>query len=717
MTTINFNRKNQDLIDSNGYRGNNNLNNIEFRFEFEDTKFLWKELMRLNAEHIERSGDLSTLEPYVENILYSRMMSDDIDYLSNDYITQLITLLQFIGQYLVYIQKRLESENENYINTINQLQNKIKDSERSEQLYEELKSQNKEKDFIIKTYQNMIKNGYDLNIENDKNNVENDITINLKSKKLVQTERKYYPCSICAGKKFKSQKYLDEHIKRRHYDLIESDFDQVKESNLENKNYKQVFEGRLNDMKSYFENVLKNIQENNGFNFLSRKIDNIQNQIIYQNNNNNRLNSNNNQNGICTVCGKLLHNMINNNNINIVNNQKKEEEKEKNKNNTERYRNINYRKNEKKEQSSTILNLNLTNENNQFERNKKRSTTSRVKESSKIMDNIYSQKEGNIIKNTYNINIDNNKKSLSESIKNEFKTNVTNNNSENSNLKNNALEEDKKHNDKKNDDLKKSKRYTNTPEGNSLSKIKSSNNSISNGQNKIIESNYNIRSNNNSNNPYSNPSLNKDVEDPKNVLESFKIKFMKRDKKYKGEIDDYKNIDFPNVYKKQDDEIKKKINERIGIAEKVKPKTVNSFIKEFQKEKDNNNINDIRYNKFKNYIFEALDLNKIIEDYNNYFPLKNTSKNSYISIQNNKNSLNLSSNKQSISGNKSTSKVYDNNSVDKEKDTFLNNDNKINNYDETTMSIIKNNLNQTNNPQTIHQNITIGYDLKNSVYN
>lgn len=740
MTSSNFNRQNQDLLNINTFRGNNNLNNQEFMFKYEGTKFLWKELMRLNTDFIERSGDISTLEPYVENILYSRMMPDDIDYLSNEYITQLITLLQFIGQYLVYTQERLESENQNLRYTINDLQNKIKDSERSEKLYDELKSQNKEKDFIIKTYQKMVKNGYGLNNGDDKNIVINEENINLRSKKQVQTERKYYPCTICAGKKFISKKYLDEHIRRRHYDLMESENEEKKESNLENKDYKQIFEGRLNDMKRYFENILKSVQESNGINFLSRKIDDVQNQIIYQKN----INSNSNINGICAVCGNHLHNLMNNpNNMNILNlNNTTNPIKisEGNKDNSNKNKNIN-QKYERKEK----IDININYKNDPFERTKKRSISSRIyNDPSKLENKTSSHKEENSITNTYNININtqsknkdlkqNQNNTLSDSIKKEFKTNSINFEPNNTNVKNEPSKEDIKENTSPKT-LVESKKYINerTPDGSyqlKVSKINNSNNSNDSNGNQNNNTGKNdyidysskmdkkdedkIMSNNNSNNPGSKPSINQSKNDPKEVIDSFYKKFMKRDNKYKGEISDYKNIDFPKIYKKQDNNINMKIIERLGDEENVKRETVDKFIKKLD---DYENDND---KKYKDCIYEALGLGNIIEDYKNLMKSKNKTKNSNISNQNNNTSQSLSHNQQSISENKKSSKLNDNNPVVKEKDNK-------DNYNETTMSMIKHNMNQTNMNQTnldqtnldhdkkINQNVILGFDLANSV--
>ena len=82
----------------------------------------------------------------------------------------------------------------------------------------DLRKQNQEKDFIIKTYQDMIKGGYGMSEGIDNKNVIEKDNINLRSKKDGTNDKNnYFYCKICSGKKFYSQKFLDEHMRRRHY--------------------------------------------------------------------------------------------------------------------------------------------------------------------------------------------------------------------------------------------------------------------------------------------------------------------------------------------------------------------------------------------------------------------------------------------------------------------------------------------------------------------
>ena len=95
--------------------------------------------------------------------------------LSEEYIIQLVTLLQLTGQYLVYTQKMLEEENERLMDENSYLKNNLTENEKYSKIIEDLNRQNQEKDFLIKTYQDMIQtngiNNIDLN--NNKNSKTN----------------------------------------------------------------------------------------------------------------------------------------------------------------------------------------------------------------------------------------------------------------------------------------------------------------------------------------------------------------------------------------------------------------------------------------------------------------------------------------------------------------------------------------------------------------
>ena len=277
MNSNNFNEDN-NLINSNEIKNNDLISSQEFMFNFFNTKFLWKELMKINTKYIERSSDISLITPYVQNILCSRLTTDILDMLSEDYIIQLVTLLQLTGQYLVYTQKMLEAENDQLKENISYLKNNLTDNDKYQRIIEDLNRQNQEKDFLIQNYQDMIQTG------NGINDIDKDI--NSKSNKdFNSTKKTYYYCSICSGKKFKSQEYLDEHMERRHYNQKEffkqrGEREEKKDQDI---NYRQLFESKLNKMKNELESMIKQKEENNEFALLNKRLELLQNQILQQN--------------------------------------------------------------------------------------------------------------------------------------------------------------------------------------------------------------------------------------------------------------------------------------------------------------------------------------------------------------------------------------------------------------------------------------------------
>ena len=280
MNSKDFNEQNNNLINSNEMKNNDLLASNEFMFNFNKGKFLWKELMKINTKYIERSGEISLITPYVQNILYSRLTLDNIDMLSEEYIVQLVTLLQLTGQYLVYTQRMLEEENEQLKEQINYLKMNITDNDKYQRIIEDLNRQNQEKDFLIKTYQDMIQTRNGINEIDNKN---------LKSNKDdYNSNKNYYYCSICSGKKFKSKKYLDEHMERRHYNQYNMlrDSGDREERKVQDKDYKKDFEDKLNMMKNEIEAMIKQKEENNEFALLNKRLALLQNQILEQNYNN-----------------------------------------------------------------------------------------------------------------------------------------------------------------------------------------------------------------------------------------------------------------------------------------------------------------------------------------------------------------------------------------------------------------------------------------------
>ena len=238
--------------------------------------------MKIRTKNIESTGDVSILSPYVENILYTRLDLENLDLLSEEYIIQLITLLQLIGQYLVYTQKMLESENYNLKQNIIYLKNNLIENEKYQSIIDNLNRQIQEKDFLIRTYQNMTQNGNDINDINSE-----DKDINMKNiSEISYIKKTYYYCNICLGKKFKTQKYLDEHMIRRHYNFKDLYINkkEIEEKKEQDELYRLEFNEKINLIKSQYDTLFIQNEDNREFDILNKKFELLQNQIMLQNN-------------------------------------------------------------------------------------------------------------------------------------------------------------------------------------------------------------------------------------------------------------------------------------------------------------------------------------------------------------------------------------------------------------------------------------------------
>ena len=656
MNSNDFNNtQKNNLINSNEVKNNDLLKSQEFNFNFIGTKFLWKELMKLNTKYIERSGDISLITPYVQNILCSRLTQDNIDMLSEEYIIQLVTLLQLTGQYLVYTQKMLEEENERLIDENSYLRSNLNENEKYSRIIDDLNRQNQEKDFLIKTYQDMIqtRNGInDIDLDDNKNN-----------KNLKSSKKKYYYCSLCSGKKFISQKYLDEHIERRHYnqkDLIRSSGQKEEEKSIEKKNYRQVFEDKLNLIVKDFELKMKQQEENNDFALLNEKIESLKQKMLEQNLNNEELINKNNINYQSSINyqQKITKNEIKDN---VTNKEykKKYEEMKKRYDELKKKAEVDYKEmlmkyNEQEKKLNELQNLS-----NNIEKDKSnRILNEPVKNTNTIMRNQNKYNTNDMIRiKTYE---DDNKIN-----------NVNNHINDINNINTESFRQDNKNNQNKKtgislndisneqDNPNGGKIFDNSEKGTTPIGDESFNKNQKENNKNIENKNINNNNNNiNNNNDFENSEIiqsknifisNIDQEKNKklkaldnnnmrsqNVLNSININnnkkneiipstlskfgkaFEERDENYRGIEDDYNKITIPEKYKYN---IEQKIEDKKEeIKEKFNSSTNSKNVKKLMEEKNNR---DSIYKKYYEKLNEALNIEDALNSYNKYQQEKN----------------------------------------------------------------------------------------------
>ena len=258
-----------------------NLNNKEINAMNEKKRFLWKEINTLNYN--EFNNDEKILEnPVIKNILNSNINENEIQNMPENYLVNLIHTLQNLANNAIKNNNFLENENKQLYHDLEMMKtNNEYLSQKNIKINQKLNTLNKQRNEEKKTM-------HDLFEENNNNY------------NFLRT-KKYY-CEICTNKKFKSQKYLDEHIARRHPDYINK---RLKQKNKkENKLNIELYQKKLNDMKNYFDNLIYKSIKKIQYIKINEKLNSLQN--LYE-------------------MGKYFNN-INNNNITNINNSSYQEE-------------------------------------------------------------------------------------------------------------------------------------------------------------------------------------------------------------------------------------------------------------------------------------------------------------------------------------------------------------------------------------------------------
>lgn len=293
-----------------------NLNNKEINAMNEKKRFLWKEINTLNYN--EFNNDEKILEnPVIKNILNSNINENEIQNMPENYLVNLIHTLQNLANNAIKNNNFLENENK--------------------QLYHDLEMMKTNNEYLS---QKNIKINQKLNTLNKQRNEEkktmHDLFEEISNNYNFLRTKKYY-CEICTNKKFKSQKYLDEHIARRHPDYINK---RIKQKNKkENKLNTELYQKKLNDMKNYFDNLIYKSIKKIQYIKINEKLNSLQNlyemgKYFNNINNNNIININNSsyQEEINIENNSEINtNNLNNNNINTNLNNNIIEEKEKEK--------------------------------------------------------------------------------------------------------------------------------------------------------------------------------------------------------------------------------------------------------------------------------------------------------------------------------------------------------------------------------------------------
>ena len=245
-------------------------NNPNLVFKEKTQRFLWKELMKIDINYIKSSKDIYILENYLDNLLNSYFEEGEIQMLPEEYIAHLVNLLQITAEYLYYIQNRLIEENKTLNIKLSQSMKMSQGYQTNEDLVNRLKRENKEKDMLLMTYQKMITSkGGNLKSKGITSKVDD----NYDSEGIGRSKQRFY-CQFCSGKKFSSEQYLEDHMRRRHLAQMQTMSGGMRKTTSINKN--ELIESKLAEMKTYFETLIRTSQMRAEYNRLSEKINGLE---------------------------------------------------------------------------------------------------------------------------------------------------------------------------------------------------------------------------------------------------------------------------------------------------------------------------------------------------------------------------------------------------------------------------------------------------------
>ena len=259
---------------NNNYNSSTKFDGMNTRSVFRDhnQRFMWKELMKIDVNYIRSTKDITVLEPYVDNILNSYLEEGEVGIMPEEYVIQLISLLQVTGEYLYFVQNRLEEENKALNVKLSQSIKMSTAMNSNDDLVKRLTRENKEKDMLLMTYQKML-TSKGINASTSKGNLINDSMCEDNNNR---TRQRFY-CQFCSGKKFSSEQYLEEHMRRRHLAQMQSVKVNMKKKTV---NKEEFIESKLSEVKSYLENLIRTSQMKSDFNRLNDKITGLENSLF-----------------------------------------------------------------------------------------------------------------------------------------------------------------------------------------------------------------------------------------------------------------------------------------------------------------------------------------------------------------------------------------------------------------------------------------------------
>lgn len=254
----NLNQNNNSSQNSNPI-SNQNYNSMDYNpYNERNMKIKWRNIMKIDIDALRSTNDLTPLDNYIENMIYSNISEEEISSVPEGSIAKLIKLYQIVIDSLYKSQNQCEN-NIQYLRDensrlINENENKDATLRENKELITKFKKQKQNDDRVLLTYKNVIQNMGKLRKRTD-------INVSINNSHVIKNENEgEFFCKYCTGVKFYSEEDLERHMRKAHQ--INVKIKSQRDSDIEKK---------IDDLKKQFETYLKNFQEGNMKNYQDQR--------------------------------------------------------------------------------------------------------------------------------------------------------------------------------------------------------------------------------------------------------------------------------------------------------------------------------------------------------------------------------------------------------------------------------------------------------------
>jgi len=132
--------------------------NPAFSYVFKERygKLNWKDVVKIDIDLLIRNNDITPIEDYIENLVFSNIEDNDMQVIPESFILKLLRTYQYIIEYLMFTQQKVENDNKSieiqYNTMITDAANKEAKMKENKLRINALKKENKKNEIVLSTY-------------------------------------------------------------------------------------------------------------------------------------------------------------------------------------------------------------------------------------------------------------------------------------------------------------------------------------------------------------------------------------------------------------------------------------------------------------------------------------------------------------------------------------------------------------------------------------